>query len=377
MRCGGKKTTNVYIRLPDRFGKEADMPFGIFSSRDDEVIEDIKSQIMLRNEQVHIKHVNPQPLFFETLRRYPALYAYIAGYSSTRSLKGGAVFNVKYGNIDVPLKNVFVVSSKDELEPIFHKGVAGYLPSIIIVAARGIDVWSAYSTFNVEYGGFYANQTDTKSSSWTMPDVDYGFCRIDFEYRIGRLKLTMMERTVDKEVERLEGELFTPDMPPETKAYIAHNYLAKTVEYWLKDDAGPLEMAYRQSAYGALINKKCVCQGYAEAYKRLLDSQGIENYVLCGKVKKSEAGIGHAWNVITFNGKEFFHVDVTWDSLGGGLTSNKYFCKSDDFMRPERMWTRSGKVVCSSMQNILAVAKQDIVFHGMKYKKQGVNPAYF
>jgi hypothetical protein len=84
-----------------------------------------------------------------------------------------------------------------------------------------------------------------------------------------------------------------------------------------------------------------------------------------------------AWNVITFNGKEFFHVDVTWDSLGGGLTSNKYFCKSDDFMRPERMWTRSGKIVCSSMQNILAKAKQDILLHGMKYRKQGVNPAYF
>lgn len=210
-----------------------------------------------------------------------------------------------------------------------------------------------------------------------MPDVDYSFCRIDFTYRIGRLKLTMMERTVDKEVERLAGELFTPDMPPETKAYIAHNYLAKTVEYWLKEDADPLEMSYRQSAYGALINKKCVCQGYAEAYKRLLDSQGIDNYVLCGKVKKSEAGIGHAWNVVSFDGKEFFHVDVTWDSLGGGLSSNKYFCKSDDFMRPDRMWTRSRRVVCSSAQNILAKVKQDLLLHGMKYRKQGVNPAYF
>lgn len=345
--------------------------------KDSAVIEDIKSQILLRNEKINIKHANPVPLFFETLRRNPQLYAYISGYSSSRSVMGGAVFNVEYDNTDVPLKNIFVVSSSDELEPIFHEGVAGYLPAIIIVAAKGVDVWSAYSTFSVEYGGFYANQTETSSQSWTMPDVDYRFCRINFEYRVGRLKLTMMERAVDKEVERLAGELFTADMPPETKAYIAHNYLAKTVVYWLKDDATPLEMAHRQSAYGALINKKCVCQGYAEAYKRLLDSQGIENYVLCGKVKKSESGVGHAWNVVSFDGRNFFHVDVTWDSLGGGLTSNKYFCKTDDFMRSERMWTRHGKIVCSSMQSILAKAKQDILLHGMKYRKQGVNPAYF
>ena len=356
--------------------KGANMPFGI-TSRDDAVIEDIKSQILLRNEDVHIKCINPQPLFFETLKRYPALYAYIAGYSSNRSVKGGVVFHIKYENTDVPLKDVFVVSSADELEPIFHRGVSGYLPAIIIVAAKGIDIWSKFSTFDVEYGGFYANQTDTKAQSWTMPDVNYSFCRIDFSYRIGRLKLTMMERTVDKEIERLANELFTPDMPPETKAYIAHNYLAKTIEYWLKDDATPLEMAYRQSAYGGLINKKCVCQGYAEAYKRLLDSQGIENYVLCGKVKKSESGVGHAWNVVTFNGREFFHVDVTWDSLGGGMTSSKYFCKTDDFMRGERMWSRSGKIVCSSPQNILAKARQDLLLHGMKYRRQGVNPAYF
>ena len=357
-------------------GKAADMPFGTPIRGDDKVIEDIRSQILLRNEKIQIKHMNPQPLFFETLRRYPELYAYIAGYSSTRSVMGGAVFSVRYDNTDVPLKNVFVVNSPDELEPIFHKGVSGYLPAIIIVAARGIDVWSKYSMFHVEYGGFYANQTDTKSHSWTMSDAPYSFCRINFEYRIGRLKLTMMERTVDEEVERLARQLFTPDMPPETKAYVAHNYLAKTVEYWLKDDACPLEMAYRQSAYGALINKKCVCQGYAEAYKRLLDSQGIENYVLCGKVKKSEAGIGHAWNVVTFNGRDFFHVDVTWDSLGGGMSSSKYFCKTDDFMRSERMWTRSGKIVCSSPTNILARVRQDILLNGAKYRKRGVNPAY-
>mgnify|MGYP006954259698 FL=1 len=42
------------------------------------------------------------------------------------------------------------------------------------------------------------------------------------------------------------------------------------------------------SAYGALVNKSAVCEGYAKAYKLLLDEMGIENDSVFNDV--------HAWN---------------------------------------------------------------------------------
>ncbi len=340
------------------------------------VKEQIKADIIAGNEKIVIKSPAAERLFYETLKENPEIFAYISGYTAAPSFfERGLVFNMTYDNLDVPLKNIYYVRSKDALEDIYHAALSRYLPAIIIVTPPALNAWGAYSDFNVAYGGYYSNHTGTEKRAWSMERGSFAFHRFDFNYRIGRLKLTLMERDVDKEVARLEKLLFHPNMRPETKAYVAHNYLARTVEYWLKEDANPLEMSYRQSAYGALINKKCVCQGYAEAYKRLLDTQGISNYVLCGKVKAST--VHHAWNAVSFNGRDYFHVDVTWDSLGGGLSSQQYFCKSDAFMRPTRIWTRRNGVVCPSEENITNIARADIMLNRSKYKNGGIDPANF
>ncbi len=341
-----------------------------------EIKEKIKADIIACNEKIVIRSPMAERLFNEVLSENPEVLAYVSGYSAAPSLlERGLVFKMSYDNTDVPLKNVYFVSSADKLEDIYHSAISRYLPAIIVVTPSTVDAWRHYSDFNVAYGAFYSNHTSTEKRGWSMGRMGYSFHRFDFNYRIGRLKLTMMEREVDKEVARLEKTLFHRDMRPETKAYIAHNYLARTVEYWLKEDANPLEMSYRQSAYGALINRKCVCQGYAEAYKRLLDTQGIANYVLCGKVKEST--VHHAWNAVSFDGREFYHVDVTWDSRGGGLSSQQYFCKSDAFMRPTRIWTRRSGVVCNSETNITKIAKEDIFFNRAKYLRSGIDPANF
>ena len=341
-----------------------------------EIKKQIKADILAGNEKIVIKSPMAERLFHEALDESPEILAYVAGYSAAPSFfDRGLVFKVSYDNLDVPVKNIYFVSSTGEIEDIFHSALSHYLASIIIVSAPGLNVWSVYEEFHVAYGGYYSNHTGTEKRGWSMGHRGFSFARFDFNYRIGRLKLAMMERDVDREVERLSKILFHRDMPPEVKAYVAHNYLARNVEYWLKEDATPLEMSYRQSAYGALINKKCVCQGYAEAYKRLLDTQGIKNYVLCGKVKEST--VYHAWNAISFDGRVFFHVDVTWDSRGGGLSSQQYFCKSDAFMRPTRIWTRRSGVVCNSEENITSIAKADIMLHRSKYRAAGIDTANF
>ena len=62
------------------------------------------------------------------------------------------------------------------------------------------------------------------------------------------------------------------------------------------------------NAYGALVSKTAVCDGYARAFSYLMKMAGIECTIAYG----SSRGEGHAWNVAKIDGN-WYHVDVTWD----------------------------------------------------------------
>ena len=60
------------------------------------------------------------------------------------------------------------------------------------------------------------------------------------------------------------------------------------------------------TSYGAFVNHNVVCQGYALAFKVLMDRAGIP----CCYVKSD--AMNHAWNIVQLDGN-WYHVDVTWD----------------------------------------------------------------
>lgn len=60
------------------------------------------------------------------------------------------------------------------------------------------------------------------------------------------------------------------------------------------------------TSYGAFVNHNVVCQGYALAFKVLMDRAGIP----CCYVKSDT--MHHAWNMVRLDGN-WYHVDVTWD----------------------------------------------------------------
>lgn len=96
------------------------------------------------------------------------------------------------------------------------------------------------------------------------------------------------------------------------KILAAHEYLRSHVNY--NDNDTYLV----HTAYGALVNKQAVCEGYAKAYKLLLNAMGIE----CDVVINAD----HAWNVVCLDG-EWYLVDVTNDDTNGGLM---YFLLGQD-----------------------------------------------
>ena len=85
------------------------------------------------------------------------------------------------------------------------------------------------------------------------------------------------------------------------KAIVLHDYIAINCQY-----DTTLARANCHSAYGALAEQVAVCQGYALAYKYLLNQVGIECLMVSSKK------LNHAWNMVKLDGK-YYQVDTTWD----------------------------------------------------------------
>lgn len=101
-----------------------------------------------------------------------------------------------------------------------------------------------------------------------------------------------------------------------------HDYLVDNIEY---------DSTYKEigtySVYGALIGKKCVCEGYAKSLKYLANQAGIQCEIMQGTATNGEGQTeSHAWNCVKL-GDSWYEIDATWDDpiiVGNGYKFNSY-----------------------------------------------------
>jgi hypothetical protein len=129
-----------------------------------------------------------------------------------------------------------------------------------------------------------------------------------------------------------------------------HDYLVENIEY---DTTISKSNIY--NLYGALVNNECVCEGYAKAFKYLVNQAGIDCVIVVGTgVNSAGETESHAWNYVQLN-NTWYAVDATWDDpiiQGRALFTNsykyKYFLKGLNTMNedhePSGQFTNDGKV---------------------------------
>ena len=136
-----------------------------------------------------------------------------------------------------------------------------------------------------------------------------------------------------------------------------HDYLALNCEYDKRYYSGSMPYV-SYTAYGALVNRTAVCQGYALAYQELLAQCGIESEYVSGLGN----GGRHGWNIIRIDG-EWYHVDVTWDDPTPdreGYVRYKYFLKSDKAMsRDHSNWKASHTCTSTKYDNVTILSPED------------------
>lgn len=97
----------------------------------------------------------------------------------------------------------------------------------------------------------------------------------------------------------------------ELELYV-NDYLVENCVY----DKGAAETegiaGHENDAYGALVEKKAVCEGYSRAFQLLCNRLGID----CISVSGTADGEPHGWNNVKLDG-EWYEVDVTWNDTDG------------------------------------------------------------
>lgn len=141
----------------------------------------------------------------------------------------------------------------------------------------------------------------------------------------------MAETNIQKELDKIDSLLYGSTAE---KVLQVHNYLIDNIVYDTSND----EISSSHTIYGALVNKLAVCDGYAKAFKYILDRVGISCVEVCGMAQNSTGNTeSHAWNDVLVDGK-WYAVDVTWDDpiiIGGsGILTNdlrySYFLRGSD-----------------------------------------------
>lgn len=130
-----------------------------------------------------------------------------------------------------------------------------------------------------------------------------------------------LEQVVEQALARIE-----PGMSQTEQALLLHDFLVEHVAYdWDVATTGTAKDQMVYNAYGALVKGDAVCQGYAEAYKLLLNRCGIDSVLV------SSEAMNHAWNLVKIDGS-WYHVDTTWDDPTPNLPG---YCGHENFLRSD------------------------------------------
>ena len=109
------------------------------------------------------------------------------------------------------------------------------------------------------------------------------------------------------------------------KVQAIYNWITANVKYDYSHMNDPTYWP-QYTAYAAAVQKKAVCQGYANLFYRLANDAGIDCRIITGKAYNSDGTADHAWNIVRMEDEKYYCLDATWDA-GSDPKDYDYFLK--------------------------------------------------
>ena len=177
-----------------------------------------------------------------------------------------------------------------------------------------------------------AYRNDNPQIFWVKSSYEYynynGKTFITIDYTMENDELINAKREFDHTVEQIIAK--APESATEYEYELfANNYLIDNCGYDKQAAQSEGLEGNENDAYGALVQKKAVCEGYARAFQLLCNELGVE----CVNVTGMADGEGHQWNCVKLD-DEWYSVDVTWNDCEKGkeMFINDYLNLTDEQM---------------------------------------------
>lgn len=133
--------------------------------------------------------------------------------------------------------------------------------------------------------------------------------------RIHYLETMAMLDAVNAKVEEVLAELGVEGKSDYKKVKLIHDYIVNNTKYQFGSNC--------YTAYGALLEGRAVCQGYAQLAYKMMTEAGLTCYVIIGQANNGSRIEDHAWNLVKV-GKKWYYLDTTWDDPSGGEDILRY-----------------------------------------------------
>ena len=195
-----------------------------------------------------------------------------------------------------------------------------HLETSIFMAKNAME-WDNPDIFYVDYNKMEGNLIKSDKYRVTLSSKENENYYIDGI--TSKEQVTKMEQEIKDATSQIMSELKSLNNDYD-KIKRVHDYLIETIEYADGENA--------HNIYGALVNKKCVCEGYAKAFQYFMNELNIESVYVTGKTTGalwSLVGSNHAWNYVKLNGN-WYGIDATWDDADN--KQNEYFLRGKERM---------------------------------------------
>ena len=191
-----------------------------------------------------------------------------------------------------------------------------YYKTTELVTADTLSGWFHSARASLDrYDRFGIDRYTATAGKYTKDGVYYYTVTYTAEYYL----TSDQEIELDTKIATILNGLNIYDKTDLEKLSAVYAYLCENVIY---DESA--ENCF--TAYGALVEGKAVCQGYALAMMRLLNALNVTADVAIG----TSGGVNHMWNVVKIDG-EYFLLDSTWDSESEAKCYAYFLKGSDNF----------------------------------------------
>ena len=182
--------------------------------------------------------------------------------------------------------------------------------------------WLYRDTMYEQAQYFWVNPNSVRAEISDYPKEDRYLLKVHFDYLMTEDEAKEKQAAFEQKVQGIVSEAKAAGDTFEQLLYV-HDYLCENVVYDKElYESGEYDTP-RITAYGALMEGKTMCSGYAQAFSLFMRELGYNAGVEFNNYGEITLFEGHVWNYVELEG-EYYYFDVTWDDTDDENYSHMY-----------------------------------------------------